>query len=256
MERRGVFPFRRSDLNRNWCVNCAMAKENHFLKALSRDELRTLEPAIQRVSLTQNQMLAEARKPVINCYFPITSIISVVAVMRDGRSVESRTIGCESGYGLLHALGSRTSFEACTCQVGGEAYQIPTAAITEAAARHPGMVRKIVQHAQATILQAAQTTACNTLHSVEQRLCRWLLLTRERLGSDELPLTQEHLGIMLGVQRTTVTAVAQELKAEGLVSYSRGKIRIRDLPTLKARSCECFEAIESMGALMLQDAAD
>ena len=230
--------------------------DNHFLKALSRDELRTLEPAIDRIRVTQNQMLAEARKPVRFAYFPANCIISVVAVMRDGRSVESRTIGCESGYGLLHALGSRTSFEACTCQVSGDIYQIPTAALTEAAQRHPGLVKKIVQHAQATILQAAQTTACNTLHSVEQRLCRWLLLTRERLGSDELPLTQEHLGIMLGVQRTTVTAVAQELKSEGLVSYSRGKIRVRDLEGLKSRACECFEAIESMGAMMLEDLPD
>jgi CRP-like cAMP-binding protein len=208
------------------------------------------------VRLERDAVLAEPHKPLRTVYFPISCIISVIAVMRDGRQVESRTVGCESGYGLLHALGSRVSFEGCTCQVGGEAYVLPVAALGEAAARHPGLTKKIVQHAQATLLQAAQSTACNTLHSVDQRLCRWLLLSRERLGSDELPLTQEHLAIMLGVQRTTVTAVAQEVKADGLISYSRGRIRLRDVEGLKARSCECFEAIERMAEVMLEDRAD
>jgi CRP-like cAMP-binding protein len=233
-----------------------MMWSNHFLNALSPEQLKYLEPSIERGRLERDMVLAEPHKPLRTAYFPINCIISVVAVMQDGRSVESRTVGCESGYGLLHALGSRVSFEGCTCQVGGEVYQIPISALGEAAARHPGLVKKIVQHAQATLIQAAQSTACNTLHSVDQRLCRWLLLTRERLGSDELPLTQEHLAIMLGVQRTTVTAVAQEVKADGLISYSRGRIRLRDVEGLKARSCECFEAIERLGALILEDRAD
>jgi CRP-like cAMP-binding protein len=105
-------------------------------------------------------------------------------------------------------------------------------------------VRALAQHAQASLLQASQSAACNTLHTAEQRLARWLLLTRERTGTEILPLTQEHLSIMLGVQRTTITAIAQDLQERGLVSYSRGRIRITDRPGLLGVSCECYEAIE------------
>jgi CRP-like cAMP-binding protein len=168
----------------------------------------------------------------------------VVTVMSDGSQVESRTIGREGGYGLLHALGSPYSFERMLVQVGGSAWRAPLPALREAALASPSLARTIVQHAQATIVQTAQNTACNTLHSAEQRLCRWLLLTHDRLGSDVLPLTQEHLSIMLGVQRTTVTAIASQLQERGAISYVRGKITILDRPALERCACECYEAIE------------
>lgn len=228
-----------------------MAFANDFLDALSANDVARLESGLRRQSLERDQLIAEVTRPVPHAVFPIDCVISVVAVMKDGRQIETRTIGRESGYGLLHALGSRYSYERVTAQIAGDAWRLPIERLTEAAAESPSLVRRIVQGAQATLVQTAQATACNTLHPVEQRLCRWLLLTRDRLQSDVLPLTQEHLAIMLGVQRTTVTAVASALQAEGLIAYSRGRITVLDADALRRRSCECYATIEATASRLL-----
>jgi len=139
--------------------------------------------------------------------------------------------------------------------VGGQAWRVSLRAMRQAARQSHGIREGIVRHAQASLLQAAQSTACNTLHRAEQRLCRWLLLTQDRLGSDLVPLTQEHLAIMLGVQRTTVTATASQLQDRGVISYSRGKIRVLDREGMKRCACECYEAIQQSVALILQEPA-
>ncbi len=231
----------------------AMDLHNHFLNALSSDDLRLIRPSLERCEVSRDQILVETGHKVAWVYLPVNCVVSVVAMMKDGRSVETRTIGCESGIGLLHCLGSAVSYETVLAQIGGAAWRIPRPAMAAASHSSITLVQAIARHAQATLLQSAQSAACNILHTAEQRLARWLLLTRERLGDDVLPLTQEHLSIMLGVQRTTVTAVASEMQARGLVSYSRGRIRITDRPGLLARSCECYEAIERMGQRMLEE---
>ncbi|MFC3078407.1 Crp/Fnr family transcriptional regulator [Phenylobacterium terrae] len=233
-----------------------MGLDNRFLDSLPPEEIARLEPALRRHTLTRDQLIAETGHPVPHAVFPIDCVISVVAVMHDGRQIETRTIGRESGYGLLHALGSRHSYERVTAQIGGEAWRLPIDTLAAAAAASPLLVRRIVQRAQATLVQTAQSTACNSLHSAEQRLCRWLLLTRDRLSSEVLPLTQEHLSIMLGVQRTTVTAVASELQASGAIAYSRGRITVLDAEALQRRSCECYEAIKDAAAELLRDGRD
>jgi CRP-like cAMP-binding protein len=229
-----------------------MAWENHFLDSIGRAEIDALRPHLTEVDLERNQLLDEAGEPILDVYLPVNCILSIVTVMRDGSQVESRTIGRESGYGLLHALGSAISYERMVVQVGGRAWRLPLEPLREAAAKSHELVRCIVHHTQATILQAAQSTACNSLHPAEQRLARWLLLTQDRLQSDLLPLTQEHISIMLGVQRTTVTAIASELQARGLISYVRGKITVRDRPALERTSCECYAAIQSGTEAMLK----
>ena len=171
--------------------------------------------------------------------------------MRDGRQVESRTIGRESGFGLLHALGSLVSYERVIVQVPGPACRLPVKTLAAAVRTSPTMLEEVARHAQASIIQSAQATACNALHDVEGRMCRWLLMTQDRLMSSQVPLTQEHLSIMLGVQRTTVTAVAQELQEANLISYSRGKIRILSREGLQRRACECYAAIENAAARMV-----
>jgi len=230
-----------------------MEGHNHFLNALRPSDLALIKGSLKHVELVRNAVLWEAGSRVDAVHLPVNCVISVVAVMSDGRSVETRTIGCETGFGLLHALGSTISFERVTIQVGGDGWRLPLDVLRTAAGKSPTLVQAVARHAQASMLQAAQSAACNTLHTAEQRLARWLLLTRERLGAEVLPLTQEHLSIMLGVQRTTVTAIASELQARGLVSYTRGRIRITDGPGLLARACECYEAIERMGERMLED---
>lgn len=232
-----------------------MTHPNHFLATLSAADMALIRPKLEFIELPRDDIVARADRPVGHAYFPISCILSVVVVMRDGRQIESRTIGRESGFGLLNALGSRTSFEQVIVQVGGEACRIPISALSDAAADSPSLAGSLARHAQATILQAAQFTACNALHEVEPRLCRWLLMTQDRLGTPTLPLTQEHLSIMLGVQRTTVTAIAQHLQEAGLLSYARGKIRVLDRAGLEERACECYDAISSGTGMMLEAVA-
>ena len=231
-----------------------MAWENHFLDTLGGPDLKALRPDLSPVNLARNDILDEPGRTVGAVYFPVDAILSVVTVMRSGAQVESRTIGRESGYGLLNAVGSAMAFERMTVQVAGGAWRIPLFALRTAARDSPALLKQIVHHAQASIIQAAQNTACNSLHPAEQRLCRWLLLTQDRLASDIVPLTQEHLAIMLGVQRTTVTAIASQLQERGAISYVRGKITIRDREAMQRCACECYEAIQHGVTALLQEA--
>jgi len=220
-----------------------MSWDNHFLDELGAEDLEALRPLLSPVSLERNQLVDEPGQIINTVYLPIDCVLSVVTVMRSGAQVESRTIGCESGYGLLSALGSPICFERMIVQIAGRAWAIPRMAMREAALKSPSLVSAIVQHGQATLVQTAQGIACNTLHSAEQRLCRWLLMTQDRIRADHLPLTQEHLSIMLGVQRTTVTAVASGLQQRGWISYVRGKIRVHDRPALERGACECYATV-------------
>jgi len=190
------------------------------------------------------KLLDEAGRTITDVYLPINCILSVITVMRDGAQVESRTIGRESGYGLLHSLGSPVSYERMVVQVSGPAPGPAADGAARGGRPEPAADPLRRPPRQATLIQSAQSTACNSLHSAEQRLAKWLVLTQDRLRSDVVPLTQEHLSIMLGVQRTTVTAVASEMQARGLISYVRGKITILDREGLKRASCECYDAIE------------
>lgn len=228
-----------------------MSWSNHFLDALHADVIDALRPHIKRIKLQRHQQIIEADETVTHVVLPIDSIISVIAVMGDGREIESRTIGCESGFGLLHALGSRIALERVVVQVPGEAHQIPVAKLTELSRHNPAVVGAIVAHAQATIVQATQSTACNALHSAEARLSRWLAMTQDRLSGDVVPLTQEHLAVMVGVQRTTVTALALDLQARGIINYRRGNIAILDRDALLRNSCECYEIITRASAKIL-----
>lgn len=228
-----------------------MPKRNHFLVNLSPKDFDLLQPNLESVDLQRDDLLVDPHTPFDWVYFPLTSILSVIIVMKDGREIESRTIGRESGYGLLNALGSRRSFERVKVQVGGEACRLPIRILADAVTQSESLLRAVACHGQATILQSAQSTACNALHEVEARLCRWLLMTQDRLADATLPLTQEHLSIMLGVQRTTVTGAAQLLQEAGLISYSRGKIAVLDREGLERRACECYGAIQEGVATMI-----
>lgn len=231
-----------------------MRETNHFLEALPIEAFDLIEAKLEPITLKRDQRIAEVGKPVAYAVLPLASIISVIAVMKNGDLAESRTIGREGGFGLLHALGSRISFERVITQVGGPAYRIALSDLREAAGQSPVLTQAIVRHAQASIVQSAQFMACNTLHNAAPRLCRWLLMTQDRLGSDVLPLTQEHLGIMLAVQRTTVTWLATGLQEDGLISYTRGKIRIVDRVGLERRSCECYRTLTHSVERILREA--
>lgn len=233
-----------------------MAWSNHFLDSLPANAVAEIERDLERLSLVRNELIVEVDMPVRRVILPVNSIISVIAVMENGDAVESRTIGKEGGFGLLHAIGSRTSFERVIVQVPGEAWAISVDALAQASRRLPWLVEAIVGHAQATIVQTANLTACNALHAAEPRLCRWLLMTADRLDSDIVPLTQEHLGIMLGVQRTTVTALASSLQDRKVISYRRGRIKLLDRRALKHCACECYTNITGSVRTILGEAAN
>lgn len=249
-----MFPAeRRSEPAKPDRVSGRVTHINHFLDSLDARDLAAIEPALQRVNLSRDDVLNEIGQPVQHVYLPIDCILSVVVVMRDGAQIESRTIGRESGYGLLHALGSRIAYERMLVQVAGDCWRIPSAVLQQAAAASPALTRTLVQHAQASILQSARAAACNALHPAEKRLCRWLLMTQDRLDSDLVPLTQEHLSVMLGVQRTTVTGIASGLQERGAIRYARGRIRIKDRPALESCACECYRAIQESVRQVLED---
>lgn len=230
-----------------------MSRINHFLDSLDAQDFAAIEPRLERVSLRRDDVLNQTGTPVTHVYMPVDCILSVVVVMRDGAQIESRTIGRESAYGLLHALGSRIAYETMLVQVAGDAWRMRAAELQAAAAKSPALTRAIVQHAQATSVQSARAAACNALHPAEKRLCRWLLMTQDRLDADLVPLTQEHLSIMLGVQRTTVTGIASQLQARGAIRYSRGRIRILDRGSLESCACECYGAIQEAARRILED---
>jgi CRP-like cAMP-binding protein len=229
---------------------------NHVLESADPTDLALIAPHLHQVKLQRNDALSEAGAPLTFVYLPIDSILSVLAIMESGEQIESRTIGREGGYGLLHALGSMHAHERMIVQVAGSAWRISMAAMSEATAKSPTLVNHVARHAQATLLQASHGIACNALHSADQRLCRWLLMTRDRLESSVAPLTQEHLAMMLGVQRTTVTALASRLQARGLIAYRRGRITLLDEAALEKRACECYAAIQRDVRRVLNDQLD
>lgn len=171
--------------------------------------------------------------------------------MEDGQGVEACTIGHESGYGLLNALGSSIAVDRVIAQVPGACLKLPTAKLKSVAAASPHLTDLIVRHVQGTVAQTQQSVACNALHHVEARLCRWLLMSADRMLNGKLPLTQEFLGFMLGVQRTTVTGVARSLQSAGLIRYARGQIEILDRPGLEEGACECYAVVRNKQAQLL-----
>ena len=204
---------------------------------------RLLTPYLIDVSLHRGAQVAEPGEELVCVWFPTSSVLSVVTTMESGHDVEACTIGRESGWGLLNALGSSTSTDRVVAQIAGHAIKMSAARLRAAAALSVNLTDLIIRHAQANTAQVQQTAACNALHSVDERLCRWLLMTQDRVGGDQIQLTQEFLGLMLGVQRTTVSRVASGLQDAGLVRYSRGQIQILDRRGLEDHTCECYESV-------------
>lgn len=184
-------------------------------------------------------------------YFPQSGVVSLVALMRDGSSVEAATIGREGAVGLLTAAGARHASTRGVVQIPGRARRIEIARFRAVLEKSAALRDLLDRYTEAFLAQVLQTVACNALHSVEQRFCRWLLTCRDRTGADVVPLTQEAVAEMLGVQRTTVTAAARALQDAGLIRYRRGLIECVDLAGLHATSCECYDVVRGRFVQML-----
>jgi CRP-like cAMP-binding protein len=213
---------------------------NYLLRALAADDLAAISPSMRELSLPTAQVLYAAGDPVDVIHFPSTAVLSIVTCMRDGRSVETATVGFESAVGLLPALAQQPAPSSIFAQIGGSAIGIPAAVLRNRVSVSPTLMMLVLRFAQSNASQAEQSVACNALHNVAARLARWLLITDDRVGNHLVPLTQEYLAIMVGVQRTTVSAAAAELKTAELIRYVRGRIEIIDRAGLERRACECY----------------
>lgn len=216
---------------------------NRLLAALPGESLLLLENHMRQVTLTQGFVCCEPGDAIEQVYFPHTGMISCLIATGDGQLVETSAIGREGAVGIQAGLGNRTSFTRAIVQIAGKFTVLPAYRLEDAAKRNPALGDLIIHYIEALWAEAQQTTVCNAVHDGASRLCRWLWQASDRVGSDQLLLTQETLAEMLGVRRTTVTLLAQELQKKGILRYSRGKITIVDRRALEASACECYGVI-------------
>src|SRR5262245_4330784 len=219
------------------------APGNLILALLPADEQERLRPKLQVVEVEQGQVLYEARMPIQHVYFLDQGMVSVVSIMRDGAMIEVGTIGSEGMAGDAVILGAESVPYRHVVQVGGKAWRMSATALTEELKPGRALTRLLQRYHAAFNTQVMQGMACNGLHSVVQRCCRWLLTTQDRIGSHELNITHEFLAQMLGVRRASVTEVLRPLQNNGLIRASRGKVVILDSKRLTDASCECYGII-------------
>ena len=219
------------------------ARTNRILAALPRPTLEGIMPDLDLQPLKMRQVLQARGKPVTHVVFPLLGVASMVSMGNSGESLEVATIGCEGMIGLPLFLGGERAAVEIFMQVPGKGLQLPTATFHHHLEREPSLLRTLLLYTQALLTQVAQCSACNNYHTMEARCARWLLQTHDRVKGDEFPLTQEFLGLMLGVRRATVTNVALALQKRGLIQYSRGVVTVQDRKGLEEAACECYRLI-------------
>jgi CRP-like cAMP-binding protein len=214
--------------------------KNRLLASLPDEELERLRPYFEQVSLSHGQPIINPHEPIRDIYFPLNALLSLVTVMEDGSTVESGAIGREGMSGVPVLLDAGVTPMETITQIPGDAIKV-RAEIIKTAFDKGGALRALLQRYMHTVIvTGSQTAACNRLHNVETRLCRWLLMSSDGIDSNELPLTQEFLATMLGVRRAGVTEAAIKLQDAGLISYGRGNIRIVNREGMEAAVCECY----------------
>jgi CRP-like cAMP-binding protein len=219
------------------------AKLNRFLTALPPNDFSLLAPHLRTVELERGAMLYDVGDEIEHVYFPHSGMVSLVAVTQSGASVETTTVGRGGVVGATAGLGSRTAVGRAVVQLPGLAARVPRAQFHAATQESAALHDLVVGYNDLLIGQIQQAVACNALHLLEGRLCRWLLQTHDCVDGDGIPLTQEFLGQMLGVRRTTVTIAARLLQSAGLIRYRRGTVQIIDRPALEDIACECYAVV-------------
>jgi CRP-like cAMP-binding protein len=228
--------------------------DNRLLAALPGDVRRAVQSSLETVRIERRAVIYQPDEPIEYLYLPIDAVISVVTVMRDGAQIEVVTVGCEGITGAEGLLTDRLASRLTWCQVAGEAYRISTRDFRDLCAEQP-LFRSLVERYISALLDAlAQSIACNRLHYVNERCARWLLMTNDRVGRPEFPLTHEALATMLGVRRAGVSIAASALQQAGYIRYSRGRVTILERQGLESVACECYGAIEQAFANCRQPA--
>ena len=229
--------------------------QNHLLAALLDAEPLRLAPHLELIPLLLGDVIYESGGTLNHFIFPTTTIVSLHYVLEDGGSCESAGVGNEGIVGVSLLMGGGTTPSRAVVQTGGHGYRIRAHLLLEEFNRAGPVQRLLLRYTQALITQMAQTAVCNRHHSVEQQLCRWLLLTLDRLPSTELTITQELIASMLGVRREGVTEAAGKLKSCGYISYRRGHITVVDRAGLEKKVCECYSVVKKEFTRLLSDVA-
>jgi len=219
--------------------------ENRLLAALSEADLERLLPSLKLVPLSLSQVIYESGGQMSHVYFPTNSIVSLLYLMQNGATAEIGVIGYEGMVGVALFMGGETTPNRAVVQSAGSAY-IMEAKVLQAEFLKGGLFQQLLlRYTQALITQISQTAVCNRLHSIEQQLCRWLLLSYDRLHSDQLVMTHNLIANMLGVRREGITLAARHLQERGVISYVRGTITLLDRPKLEAFVCECYQVVKN-----------
>ena len=230
--------------------NTGLPLDNKLLASLPRDHFDRLLPHLSTVSLQQGVVLFEAGDEVDQVYFPHYGMLSLLAVLRDGKAIETATVGREGVVGAMAGLGLYKSLVRVVVQMPMACSRIAATHFRTVAAASDPVRNLCIRYNEVLLSQARVTAACNALHPIEARFCRWLLQSADRSASDTVALTQEFLAEMLGVRRTSVTEVASKVQNAGVITYSRGVIRILDRPALLRMSCECYETLLDQSAAL------
>jgi CRP-like cAMP-binding protein len=220
-------------------------RQNHLLAALPIPESERLFPHLELIPLPLGKVLYESGDPLRHVYFPVESIVSLLYMMADGASAEIAVVGNEGIIGIALFMGGETMPNRAVVQSAGHAFRLQGQLLKEEFSRAGELQHLLLRYTQALLTQMAQTAVCNRHHSVDQQLCRWLLLSMDRLPSNELRMSQELIANMLGVRREGVTVAAGKLQSAGLIDYSRGHIKVLDRPRLEARVCECYRVVKT-----------
>ncbi len=219
-------------------------KQNHLLAALSTDIQNRLFPSLELVPLPLGKVLYESGDTLRHVYFPTDSIVSLLYVMENGASAEISVVGNEGLIGVALFMGGESTPSRALVQSAGYAYRLPGQYLKDEFNRHGEIMILLLRYTQSLITQMAQTAVCNRHHSINQQLCRWLLLSLDRLSSNQLTMTQELIANMLGVRREGVTDAAGKLQKLGVIDYSRGHITVLDRRKLEQLSCECYAVVK------------
>ena len=228
-------------------------KQNHLLAALPTAEFDRLSPHLELVPMPLGEALYESGGHLQHVYFPTTSIVSLLYVFEDGASAEIAVVGNEGLLGISLFMGGETTPSRAVVQSAGYGYRLKAQPLKQEFNRAGPVLHLLLRYTQALITQMAQTAVCNRHHSVEQQLCRWLLLSLDRLSSDSLTMTQELIANMLGVRREGVTEAAGKLQRAGLIRYRRGRIEVLDRPGLEQAVCECYAVVRLEFDRLLSD---
>lgn len=218
--------------------------DNHLLAALAQPEQERLFPHLEITSLKLGEVLYESGSRLSHVYFPTDSIVSLLYVMEDGASAEIAVVGNEGLVGVALFMGGQTTPSRAVVQSAGTAYRLAGATMQREFERAGALQNVLLRYTQALLTQMAQTAVCNRHHSIDQQLCRWLLLSLDRLPTNELSMTQDLIANMLGVRREGVTEAAGNLQSAGLIRYSRGRITVLDRAKLEQRVCECYGVVK------------